>query len=337
VTNTAHPLRRVLALALSLATAFALASPALALDDTKPAPTCAGAAFTDKAGDQVRGFTGTPADPSVGPNLDIIGGFFKDEAGEVTANLQISNLTNDIPSGADAISWYMVYTAGGADYFVDATVTSGAQPVFGYGTYDSSLGNFTSVGTTKGKLFAGDHGVIQIVVPAAAKGVEGQTIKTPYAVAYENISIPAVGSLLNQDDRAPDTGTGKSYDVAQCAAGSTAPPTEPGTGTTAPPTSRTKPGTLPITLASSTAKAAKAKKGRTLSLKLKSAERVTGIKATLKKGSTSYGTGKLASLNGKGTLKLKLKKALKKGTYKLQLTGSTAAGAGKAKFTIKVR
>jgi hypothetical protein len=327
--STAHPLRRAVLLAVSVACVFGLVSPALALDDTKPAPACSDLAFKDPAGDQVRGFTGTPVDPSVGPNMDVIGGFFKDDAGEVTANLQISNLSNDIPPGASAISWYVVWTVGSTDYFVAATVASGAQPAYEHGTYDASLGQFSSVGASKGKFFPGDHGVIQIVIPAAAKGSEGQILKSPYAYAYENISIPGVGSLLNQDDRAPDTGNGKSYEVAQCAAGSTPP-----TGTT-PPVSTTPPGTLPITLASSKAKAAKAKKGKSLSLKLKSTEQVTGITATLKKGSTTYGTGKLASLNGSGTLKVKLKKAMKKGTYKLQLKGSTAAGAGKATFSVK--
>jgi hypothetical protein len=329
------PLRRPLGVAAAFAAAYALAAsfaaPARALDDTKPTPTCAGMAFTDPAGDQVRGFTGTPLDPAVGPNMDLIGGFFKDDAGEVTVNLEVSNLTSDVPAGASAISWYAIWTVADTNYFVDATIEGGAT-TYEHGTYDADLGNFSSVGPTKGKMFDGDHGVIQIVIPSAAKGVEGQTLKTPYAYAYENISLPGVGSLLNQDDRAPDSNGGKSYEVAQCAAEAPAPTTD-----TTTPTTATQAGVLPITLKTSSAKAAKAKKGKSLSFKLRSTEEVTGITAKLKKGSTSYGSGKLAKLNGSGALKVKLKKALKKGTYKLQLKGSAAAGKGKATFSVKVR
>jgi hypothetical protein len=334
MTISAHPLRRTVLLATVAAAGYGLvasfAAPARAVDDTKPTPTCAGTQITDPPGDAVRNFTGTPLDPAGPSNMDITGVFFKDEAGEVTANIQISNLSTDVPAGSSAVSWYAVWTVGSTIYFVDAT-SDGTTTTFEQGTYDDSLNTYNPAGPTKGKLFTGEQGVVQIVIPAAAKGSEGQTLKTPYAYAYENISVPGVISGLVDDDRAPDQGNGKSYEVAECAAEAPA----PGTGTTTP--TATTPGVLPITLKTSSAKAAKGKKGKSLSFKLKSTEEVTGIKATFKKGSTSYGSGKLTKLNGSGTLKVKLTKALKKGTYKLQLKGSTAAGKGKATFSVKVR
>jgi hypothetical protein len=265
-------------------------------------------------------------------NLDITGGFFKYDpdasgAASLTANIQIANLSKEIPTFADAASWTFRWTVSGTVYYLLAEVASGGTPTFEYGTVDGVQLN--KVGDTKGKLFEGADGVLQIAVPqSGTKATDGTKLTSPYTTS--SATYGPGPSLLVTADNGPDSQSGKSYEVAQCPA--EAPPaTTPTTPATA------QPGVLPITLGTSSAKASKGKKGKSLAFKLKSTEEVTGITATFKKGSTSYGSGKLAKLKSSGTLKVKLKKALKKGTYKLQLKGTTAAGKGKATFSVKVR
>src|SRR3954454_6255351 len=104
------------------AAAIVGASPAGAVDDTKPSPACYGMAFTDKKGDQA---SKAPA-PQDAPreNLDLIGGFYKYDAAKgddaTTFNLQIANLSTDIPPGTTAISWYVSYGTDPGDAWLRA-------------------------------------------------------------------------------------------------------------------------------------------------------------------------------------------------------------------------
>jgi hypothetical protein len=296
-----------------------------------PTPDCSGVIITDPAGDQ-----GIPqGDPGVvllpgTDNVDLRGVFFRydtdsDAKTPVTANIQVTNLSKDLPLGASALSWYVEWTVADTVYYVKADMDDAGAVVYDYGVDDPTTG-LTSSGATTGKFFEGENGVVQIRVPqSGAKATDGNVLKT--AEAHTSATIPG---LLVFEDSAPESGTAKSYTVGQCPGESTAPPA---TGTTPPASAST---TLPIKLITSSAKAAKNKKSKSLSLKLQSTEEVTGIKGTLKKGSTSYGSGKLSSLSGKGTLKLKLKKKLKKGSYKLKLSGTVAGGARSASYKFKV-
>jgi hypothetical protein len=342
MTLSAHPLRRALLLALAVAGTYALvasfAVPARALDDTKPTPTCAGMDFTDPKGDAAIDFVGLGIGAMSAPdNLDITGGFFKYDAdstgtASLTANIQVSNLSKEIPTAADASSWTFRWTVAGTVYYLLAEVGSDGTPTFEYGTVDGV--QLTKAGNTKGKFFEGVDGVIQIAVPqAGTKATDGAKLTTPYTTA--SATYGPGPSLLITADNGPDSQAGKTYEVAQCPSIATPSTSTPGTGTETTP--GTSSGVLPVTLLTSSARASKAKKGKSLSFKLKSTEEITGVTAKLKKGSTFYGTANLAKVNGSATLKMKLKKALKKGTYKLNLTGSTAAGKGKATFSIKVK
>ena len=69
---------------------------------------------------------------------------------------------------------------------------------------------------------------------------------------------------------------------------------------------------------------------------ISSTSRVTKIKAVLKKGTKKVGTGALAKLEGKGTLRLKAAKKLKKGAYVLKLSGTNADGRP-GTLTVKVK
>jgi hypothetical protein len=329
MTLSAHPLRRALLLALSVAGLYAfaasLATTARALDDTKPTPTCAGVDFTDPAGDAVIDVSpisgvGIPLLPAP-DNMDITGGFFKYDAdasgsASLTANIEVANLTTEVPSGATGVRWYYFWNSGDQLYFVTAGIDATGAESYTYGHLEQIL---QDDGETRGKMFPGEKGIIQIAVPQSGTGAQdGKRLTSPYASSRAEFNLVAVAFIPTADD-GPNSQSGKSYTVAQC------------------PGAASATGALPITLGTSSAKASKAKKGKSLSFKLTSTEQVTDIKGTLKKGKTSYGSGKLAILAGTGKLKIKLKKSLKKGTYKLNLTGTTASGAGKATISVKVR
>src|SRR5439155_27320316 len=96
-----------------LASSIALAAAALACSaaSAAPAPGCAGLAFTDPSGDAVDDSLLVAEQPA-SPNLDVLAGFFNDDAGAVTANIQVANLTVDVPATATGVDWYMIWTAG---------------------------------------------------------------------------------------------------------------------------------------------------------------------------------------------------------------------------------
>src|SRR3712207_1975352 len=104
--------RRFPLLALAAITTTAVAgsvTPASAVDETKPTP-CTGVAFNDPKGDSLSDPL-TLGDPfaSAGPaNTDITSGWFNTRNGETTANLQIANLTQDIPQESPGGLWYYV-------------------------------------------------------------------------------------------------------------------------------------------------------------------------------------------------------------------------------------
>ena len=91
-----------------------------------------------------------------------------------------------------------------------------------------------------------------------------------------------------------------------------------------PPSSQPAPSAAPtITVKPGKLSARKAKKKLTIGLS--SDGRVSGLVATLKKGSKKVGSGKLATLNGPGKIALKVKK-LKKGSYTFRVAGKSDAG-----------
>jgi hypothetical protein len=81
--------------------------------------------------------------------------------------------------------------------------------------------------------------------------------------------------------------------------------------------------------------AKKAKKGKTVPVKVTTSRGIAEVVATLKKGSKTVGTAKVAPFGGSGTLKVKLAKALKKGSYTLTVIGRD--GNVQAAKTLKVK
>jgi uncharacterized protein YaiE (UPF0345 family) len=294
---------------------------ASALDDTKPSPTCAGMNFTDPEGDAALDLTGAGVGTAPAPdNMDITGGFFKYDpdasgAASLTANIQVKNLTKDVPPGATGVRWYYFWEVGGQQYFVEGAIDATGEDSYEYGHTEQIL---MSDGSTRGRMFEGPNGIIQIAVPQSGTGArDGARLSAPYASSRASFDLVAVAYIPTADD-GPNNQAGRTYTVAQC-------PTGPTTVA------------LPVRLATSSVRAAQAKKGRSLSFRLQSTETVTDVSGALKKGKTTYGTGKLSTVNGRGTLKVKLKRAMKKGSYKLDLNGTTSNGAATASFNVRVR
>ena len=329
-----------------LATLIALAAAALACMPAwadAPAPGCAGMAFTDPAGDAIDGSVPFVERPG-GANLDVTGGFFlSDGAGGVTANIQVANLTADVPTGATGVDWYMIWTdAAGALDYVRASVEPGGDPVFSYGQVTVTPANtlYQDTAATSGQFFAGPNGVVQIALPA---DYAAGTLESPYAQTFEeqNLSTPVVGlGNLADADRAPDDGGGQSYAVGGCAAAPAAaagaappsgpppvssPPAGQAPGSSAPSSNAPRP-TLSVTTRAASARAAN--RGRALRVGVTSNVPLSLVKGVLRdaRGRT-VATGGLRRLEDRGTLRLRVRRALRKGRYTLRVTGQDAHGA----------
>jgi hypothetical protein len=288
--------------------------------------------------------TDTVADPPPG-EVEIEAGWVDAGGPKPTLNLQIANLTGTVPPPATSITYDAIYSwTSGTSTFVRAYLDFSGSTVYEYGHTEplATSTRYAFDGTAEGQLFTGEHGVVQIVIPPDAggkpgtklSGITGETQlgRTTFVPGAVNQS-PSRG-LSFQDD---NVGIG-AVTIGDCAA--SAPPASSTPTTTAPSTpASTTPssqaGPLPVKLATKKLKKAKAKKA--VAVKLNASEALTKIDVRLSKGKTVYGTGKLAKLSGSGTVKFKLKKAIKKGTYAFDVAGTDAQGHRRiASFKLKV-
>ena len=335
----------VIALAALAAGAAITVPSASAVDETKPSVACYGQYFVDKKGDQASAAPG--AQPGGRDNLDYTGGFFKFDAAKgdeaSTLNLQIADLSKTIPAGATALSWYAATGQADGDQWLRALTDFTGVVSFEYGHFTIVGPQTQSLrdGATQGAFFEGPDGVIQIVLPKDGLGKPGTALKAMNIIGYEARQVlpgasptPAKGGLLYEVDTA--AGKGVHTVGSPCPSSSPATPAAetPSGPVTAPPAAGGK--DLPVTVSTKSAKAKSARKG--LKVKLSSTEPLTAVGAQLVKGNKVFGTGKLAKLDGKATLKLKIKGKPKKGTYRLDLVGTDASGARRFKAAaIKLR
>ena len=216
------------------------------------------------------------------------------------------------------------------------------------------LARYAYQGTTEGTFKEGKNGVISIVIPKAAGGEQGKELKEPWATA--SLSRGVVPGTVTQAptrgvttpiDTAPDEAAksdgGTAWTVNDCTPldqlkGQEEPPVvevvqkaaAPAPAPAAEPAPAAQPAPVPyvgaptVTLLTKTAR--RAKKGKVLALRLRGSAPLVGVAAQLRKGRTSLGYARLARMPGTGTLKLKLTRALKKGTYTLDIAGSSENG-----------
>ena len=325
----------------------------------KPAPGCAGVAATDPNNDAISDPIGAPGGVTAGPanpNMEITRIWFDRSGSKTTANIEVKKLDKTVPDTATGVSWYFVWTSD-VQHFVDAA-SDGSAVTYQYGDINAA-GQYGSSGDTTGSFVEGDLGVVSIVIPNDIGGKVGTKLTEPYAIAYENLDIPNVGSALSNDDRAPDDGGGKAWTVADCdtaggggGGGGETPsptPTASATPTTTPPPSSGGGGggntatpvqsnALNVKAGSALGSAKKASKSKRATVKLTGS--ATKIDAILYKGNLAkpktYGKGKIAKVSGKAKLKLKITKKLKKGGYLLTLIGTNPDGQRAAR-TFKVK
>lgn len=308
---------------LGLATASALAfgaTPALAVDETKPAP-CNGVLFSDPTGDGDR----PPLVLGTGPNMDITGLFLNKRDGVTTVNLQVVNLDKSVPATAlGGVDWIIYFSVGETNAYLRAT-TTGSEVAFEHGIDDPAQG-LTPTGATPGAFFEGADGIVQMDLPET---YADQEIKNIWATtAVNQIAVVAYG------DAAPDGQEGPNVTPAACPGGAPVPGAPvpgatPGTG----------PTTLPIAFPASAGSAKKGNKARKLTFKVDAAQSISNLKLTLKKGKSTVATGALKSASGvkSVTLRLKGKKTkLKKGVYTLSASGVVDGKALKVTRSIRV-
>jgi hypothetical protein len=323
-----------------LAAAFLAAAVAGTAGAADPKPAFNGCGIFKKDSD--KDATDPVADPAP-DEVEIESGWVQyDAAGGATLNLAIKNLTGQVPPPATSVTYNAIYSIkDGVTNFVRAHVDFTGTATFEYGHTEplATSTRYAYDGPTKGRLFTGEHGVAQVVFPPEAGGKPGTTLKgvTAQTQVGRTTFVPGAISqspsrgLSFQDD---DLGIG-SFAVGPCGAGAgtTAPP-PPAPAPAAPAPSQQSAGPLPVKLLSTSAKA----KNRVLAVKLRSSEPLTAIGARLSRGSKVFGTGKLARLNGAGTLKVKVPKSLKKGAYALDVAGTDGQGRRRiASFKLKVR
>ena len=319
----------ILALAAAVAAGLTFIPGAQGQDAT-PTP-CIGYAVEDPTGDAYYGFAGNFSPAPADPIADITGVFFRTEDGKSTLNLQVAELTENAPATSNGIEYRTIYTKPDGN-FLDISIPPTGAPTFTYGHFEDT--GPTSDGETTGKLFPGPNGVIQVQLP---KGYGKAERVSAYTFSSYNL-----GAVLASADDAPDGSAGDQgasnydYDGSSCDGdGGSEPP--PGGGGTPPPGAQQPLGEMTIKASPTTIKRKKAKKGKRLRFKLESSEKVTDLGISLNKGTKSFGKATVAELDGTRTVKLKLKKSLKKkGRYQLVFNGTRADGS-KASDAVNVR
>jgi hypothetical protein len=303
-----------------------------AQDAVKPTPCGGEMLITDPAGD--------PATDT--PYQDIKGVFLNFKGGKLTANLQIANLSKELPFILDSQGgayWYVFYTDGDTRRFVKAVNADGESITYAHGTLDPDSGVFTTVGDTTGQFIEGADGVISIEIPAAAGGAADKTLAGVMATADDILGLDDFIGLNQNVDVAPDgasvtdgSGGGVPYTVAECPAETTT-PTTPTTPTTTE---------LPLKVTKVLDGAKKAAKKKALRLTVNATNTITDLSLALKGKSGSgptFASAKAASVNGTKTLKLKVlkPKKLKKGTYTLIAKGTLNGTKLSAKLKVTVK
>ena len=175
-------------------------------------------------------------------------------------------------------------------------------------------------GTTSG---ANGNGAIRVTAPDDsvfhAEGESGPktdlVLKIPGAKAGE-YTVDVTPSFVNG---APYTASADWFPV-----GGSAPkpaPEEPAPAPSEPQPQQPANEAFTIDAKAGKVSAKKAKKGKSIAVKVTTSRAVEQVTATLKQGKKTLGTGRVAPFGGSGTLKVKLAKALKKGTYTLTVVG----------------
>ncbi|MGH2755250.1 MAG: hypothetical protein ACRDLB_12580 [Actinomycetota bacterium] len=183
-------------------------TPSGAQEPPPPAPFACGESFTD------------PAEDVEAQNLDFMAGGIAaaDETG-FTAELQVTNLTTEVPPDATSLVWYFLWTYGDVNYFASARYSIWTDEVT-YSLGELAANQFSTTAETEGTFNEGEQGTITIVVPYEAVGspAPGDALTEVYADSRTGLSGPAGPGFVFPADRGPDgTAFGNDYTVGSCA------------------------------------------------------------------------------------------------------------------------
>ena len=300
-----------------------------------PTPSC-GLLITDKAKDNEQ------------PTTDITGVWYDHAGGKTFANVSVADLKLEFAMDTTFFRWDVAYAIeGDKSYRLIAHVRKDGAKTFTVREIVTAQGQTTSVpaGSTTGEIFEGPGGVVRWEIPANRGGEAGKKLANTVAASDEIIAGNPDGGYLRKTTSIDDTSTAKPavYTVGPCTAPPPAATPEPTPGqqepsqspTPAPPPASgggaTSPGgtqaRLDVTVSKRVPAARKVR--RSLAITLSSAKGVTQLEgALLTKGAKPrvVARGKLASLKGKGRLKLRVARKLKKSSYSLFLSGRNADG-----------
>ena len=330
--------------AAALAAALLAAPAALAAD--KPVPCNGKPLGTDPAGDAFVGFVGLVESPvPAGPNTDFTSVFINSADGKVTVNYSIADLSTTVPPDATSIGYRMNYEVGAVTNYLQVSIDSAGTVAYSYGHSETS--GLVKDGDTTGALFEGKEGVMSIVVPPTHGGKTGAKM-----AGIDIFSAYVRGRVNTQTDQMPDGDAELAYNGAECPKGATPPPASPPSGggsdggsgssgggstpppSSPPPASATAP--LKVTATPTKLKLKKIKKAKKATFSLSSSEELTNVAVAFQKGSKTIGSKRLAKLSSKAKVALKLKGKLKKGAYRLVVTGRRADGST-GSVVIKIR
>ena len=282
------------------------------------------------------------------PEAEIVNAFVKHEPAKgteaTTLNMTIKSLTGSVPPPATSITYDAIYTGPVPDStsFVRAYLDFAGQVYFEYGHTEllGTTNRYAYDGPTQGKLFTGDNGVVQVVIPAEAGGKAGSKLNGITAETQVGRSTFVPGAVNQSPTRGlsfeNDTAAIGTWTVEPCGAAAPSPaPGEPGPtpGPTQPSAQSDAPRIKLLTT-----KLKKAGKGKKVALKFSTSAPLTKIALRLSKGKAVYGTAKAPKLAGTKKLVLKLKRKLGKGTYQLAFAGTDSSGARRVgSFKVKVK
>ena len=316
-----------------------LAIPATAAaQEAAPVPDCHGITVTDKEGDSANAVSGDAGSKT----SDLIGAFIRYDGTKATANIQVAELTEgEVDPPYVAIGWEMNFNTSAGARFVRAYMDRAGIVKYTWAE-PSEVGDTSDHpgGDTTGKLFPGPKGIIQIDIPLEEMGAKPGTELKSIALEVRQwaslpAAVPSTGLPLVYPAPIYDDATGKgTVKLAPCTAGTPLAPGAPG-GPAAPapapagPPTPSGPATFDIKAKFPKLSAKKLAKSRTFTVALTG--NASSLKAAVRAGTGPnakvLGGGRLATLKGKGKLKIKLKGKIKKGKYVLALSGKNANGA----------
>lgn len=245
-----------------------------------------------------------------------------------TINLQIADLTGKVPPPATSIKYLLGYRfAPETVHNVQAFLDFSGAVVFEYGHVETvgPFRGFKYEGDLEGELFTGEHGVVRMAMPANAGAKPGSVLNDVTAFAQSG-RTGIVPSAINQ---LPTRGTVVTNDevqlgrvtVTDCVASGGSPPPRP---TTVPSGASSPVGPAPVTLLTKNLRPAKAKKA--VKVRVRTTEPLSDVAFRLSKGTRVFGTARLVKLKRSGTVTFRLKKALRKGAYALDVAGTDGEG-----------